>query len=73
MPIYVKHPRFAIGASLTPEEAITLGGMVESSAYFNPFAPTGHYTLDMSVDGDRDTFKAILGLDKVCISKPLIA
>lgn len=57
--------RFGLDGILTEAERCKLGQKVEESAYFNPFAPTGHYRLDMSVPGDRDVFKAILGLDKV--------
>lgn len=56
---------FGLDGIFTEAEGCKLGEKVEYSAYFNPFAPTGHYRLDMSVPGDRDVFKAILGLDKV--------
>lgn len=40
---------------------------MEGAAYFNPFAPQGHYNLDMTMPGDRDVFRAILSLDKVSV------
>lgn len=60
-------PRARLGLEgvLTPLEAARLGSVVESTAYFNPFAPQGHYNLDMTVPGDRDVFRALLSLDKV--------
>ncbi|CAM9221094.1 unnamed protein product, partial [Scytosiphon promiscuus] len=57
--------RFGLSGCLTPLEAARLGRVVEGSAYFNPFAPQGHYNLDMSIPADRDNFRALLSLDKV--------
>eukprot|EP00752_Nemacystus_decipiens_P009815 g8759.t1 len=57
--------RLGLEGFLTPLEAARLGRVVEGTAYFNPFAPQGHYNLDMTRPGDRDVFRAILGLDKV--------
>lgn len=48
-----------------PLEEARLGSVVEGSAYFNPFAPQGHYNLDMTMPCDRDVFRSILSLDKV--------
>ncbi|CAM9595003.1 unnamed protein product, partial [Ectocarpus sp. 8 AP-2014] len=58
--------RFGLEGCLTPLEEERLGSVVEgSSAYFNPFAPQGHYNLDMTLPSDREVFRALLGLDKV--------
>ncbi|CAM9969799.1 unnamed protein product, partial [Ectocarpus sp. 13 AM-2016] len=58
--------RFGLQGCLTPLEEERLGSVVEgSSAYFNPFAPQGHYSLDMTLPSDREVFRALLGLDKV--------
>ncbi|CAM9108325.1 unnamed protein product, partial [Hapterophycus canaliculatus] len=57
--------RFGLNGRLTPVEATRLGRVVEGSAYFNPFAPQGHYNLDMTMSTDRNIFRALLGLDKV--------
>lgn len=67
----MKNIRFGLEGYLTELEIGHLGGMVESSAYFNPFAPAGHYNLNMAIPGERDVFRAILGLDKVNISRRL--
>lgn len=57
--------RLGLEGILTRLEAARLGSVVEGSAYFNPFAPQGHYNLNMTMPGDRDVFRALLGLDKV--------
>ncbi|CAN0200791.1 unnamed protein product, partial [Ectocarpus sp. 12 AP-2014] len=58
--------RFGLEGCLTPLEEERLGSVIEgSSAYFNPFAPQGHYNLDMTLPSDREVFRALLGLDKV--------
>ena len=57
--------RLGLEGSLTPLEATRLGSVVAGAAYFNPFAPQGHYNLDMAMPGDREVFRAILSLDKV--------
>lgn len=62
--------RLGLEGYLTPLEAARLGGVVKGAAYFNPFAPQGHYNLDMKMPGDRDVFRALLGLDKVGSSTP---
>lgn len=67
----MKNIRFGLEVCLTELEVGHLGGMVESSAYFNPFAPAGHYNLNMAIPGEKDVFRAILGLDKVNISRLL--
>lgn len=50
---------------LTPLEAARLGNVVEGTSYFNPFAPQGHYNLDLAMPADREVFRALLSLDKV--------
>lgn len=57
--------RFGLEGYLTPLETTRLGSVVEGSAHFNPFAPQGHYNLDMTMPGDRDVLRALLLLDKV--------
>ncbi|CAB1118437.1 unnamed protein product [Ectocarpus sp. CCAP 1310/34] len=62
--------RFGLEDCLTPLEEERLGSVVEgSSAYFNPFAPQGHYNLDMTLPSDREVFRALLGLDKAKAKK----
>lgn len=62
---YTRHARFGLEGNLTPLETTRLGNVVESSANFNPFAPQGHYNLDMAIPSDRDVLRALLLLDKV--------
>lgn len=57
--------RLGLEGYLTPLEAARLGSVVEGTAYFNPFAPQGHYNLDMTMPSDRDMFRTLLSLDKV--------
>lgn len=60
-----RYARFGLEGCLTPLETSRLGSVVEGFANFNPFAPQGHYNLDMTMPGDRDVLRALLLLDKV--------
>eukprot|EP00903_Cladosiphon_okamuranus_P011517 g10844.t2 len=57
--------RLGLVDRLTTLEAARLGSVVERTAYFNPFAPQGHYNLDLAMPTDRQVFRALQSLDKV--------